>query len=116
LSNSISHLIADYRNSAAAHGAATEVGDHKNANKHHDRLTQELLQLRTSGSAGDQALLGLLNDENSWVRLWAASHLLRVYEDQARRTLEMLSNGPGILAFDAQMVLSEWGKGTLKTP
>ena len=116
MSQSLDDLVADYRGSAAAHGAATEAGDHKKANRQHDRLIEVLRQIRDSGATGDKALLGLLSDENTWVRLWAASHLLRVDEDQARRTLELLSQESGVVALDAEMVLSEWHKGTLSTP
>ncbi len=116
MSKSVSDLVSEYRLHAVEHGAATEKGDHKKANKHHDRLLATLRSLRDGGADGEQALLGLLEDQSSSVRCWAASHCLKIDENLARRVLEVVSSEPGIIGFNARMVLSEWNKGTLKVP
>ena len=116
MSESIGDLIANYRRHAAEHGAATEAGDHKEGNAHHDRLIEVVGALRRRGAEGDHALLDLLSDENPWVRIWAATHSLTIDEAQAHRTLDSLSTEPGIIGFDAQMVLTEWEKGSLRIP
>jgi len=116
VSKSLNDLVSEYRHNAVEHGRATETGDHKKANKHHDRLVGALHLLRQHGTEGEQALLGLLSDENASVRCWAATHSLENDAEQARNALEALSAQPGIIGFNARMVLSEWDKGTLKLP
>ena len=116
MSKSVGELVAEYRHSAVEHGAATAIGDHKKANKHHDLLMAAVHGLRQQGTTGDEGLLSLLDDDDQSVRCWAASHCLRIDEDRARSTLEQLAAEPGILAFNAQMILSEWDKGTLDVP
>jgi len=116
MSKSVEELVAEYRHRAIEHGAATEVGDHRKANKHHDLLMAAIRGLRERGATGNEALLPLLDDDDQSVRCWAASHCLKVDENRARSTLEELGAQPGIFAFNAQMVLSEWDKGTLDVP
>jgi hypothetical protein len=116
MSNSVEELVAEYRHSAIEHGAATAVGDHRKTNRHHDRLMAAVRGLREQGGTGTGALLPLLDDEDRSVRCWAATHCLRIDEDRARGTLEQLAAQPGIFAFNAQVVLSEWEKGTLDIP
>jgi len=115
VSESIGELIAKYRRHAVEHGAATEAGDYKKGNAHHDRLIEVLGDLRQHGAQGEQALLDLMRDESASARIWAATHSLSVDEAQARRALESLSAEPGIIGFEAQMVLSEWDKGNLRS-
>ena len=114
MNKSLDDLIWEYRHNAVEHGRATEIGDHKKANKDYDRLIKALRLIREHGTDGDDAVLGLLSDEDASVRCWAASHCLKVNEETARHTLEAVSALPGIIGFNARMVLAEWDKGTPK--
>jgi len=99
-----------YREAAIAHGAATESGDHKQANAVYDRLIEALEELRAIPD-GLRALESMLQDQNSSVRSWAASHLLPTRSDAAIEVLEQVSREPGLVAFSAHMVLKEWRAG-----
>lgn len=112
----INQLLLDYRRHALEHGVATEAGDHRKANRHHELLIATLNALRQSGPDAERALTGFFTDENASVRCWAATHCLKIDEKQACSTLELLSATPGILGFNARMVLAEWRKGTLRIP
>ncbi len=116
MSKSISELVTKYRQNALEHGAATAIGDHKRTNECHDLLMAAVRGLREQGVQGSEALLPLLDDQDQSVRCWAATHCLKVAEGRARRTLVDLASEPGIVAFTAEMVLSEWDKGTLDIP
>ncbi|MBM4345402.1 MAG: DUF2019 domain-containing protein [Deltaproteobacteria bacterium] len=109
-------LIATYRSSAEKHGEATRKGDYRKANKHHDILNDALVEIRKTGKIGAAALMDLLTDDDDSVRCWAATHCLVVEEPAARRVLQQFVDDGGFLAMDAEMVLKEWDKGTLKTP
>lgn len=115
MSKSTPDLIVEYRLHAAKHGNATSTGDSQAANQHHDALMEALSALRERGSEGSDALLGLLADRDQSVRCWAATHCLLIDEARAKGVLKDLAAGPGIVAFDAQMVLSEWDKGRLRS-
>lgn len=113
---SVSELAAEYRLNAVEHGAATARGDHRRANRHHDRLIAAAHSLRACGADGDGAILALLTDAHPAVRGWAATHSLRIDEARSRDALISLAAEPGVVGFNARVVLSEWDKGRLKTP
>ena len=82
-------------------------GEHKRTYEHHDLLMAVVRGLREQGAQGSKALLALLDDEDQSVRCWAATHCLTIAEARARRTLVDLAAEPGVVAFAAEMVLSE---------
>jgi hypothetical protein len=98
------------------HGAATDRGDHEEANVAHSALIRVLTVLRGSSDRGRSALTGLLEHENPHVRCWAATHLLPLDEEAATQALEALRSEPPFVGFDAAMVLREWKAGRLKVP
>ncbi len=97
-------------------GAATDRGDHEEANAAHDALIRALAALRDSSDRGRSALTGLLGHEDPYVRCWAATHLLPLDEEAATRALEALTSEPPFVGLDAEMVLREWRAGRLKVP
>lgn len=105
-----------YARAAAMHGAATDRGDHKQANAAHATLMSALAVLRESADRGRLVLTGLLEDEDTHVRCWAAAHLLPLDEDAATRALLALASEPPFVGFNAKMVLREWKAGRLKIP
>ena len=98
------------------HGAATDHGDHEDANTAHDALMRALAVLRESPDRGRSVLTGLLEHEDPHVRCWAATHLLPLNEEAAVRALEALTSEPPFVGFNAKMVLREWKAGRLKVP
>ncbi len=116
MTHTVAELVSRYREHAVEHGAATRTGNRKKANKHHDQLVEAMHALRNRAPDGLRPLLGLFGDEDASVRCWAASHCLSIDEVKARKVLEDASAEPGILGFNARMVLSEWDKGELRDP
>ena len=85
-------------------------GNHKLANKHHDRIRQIAAEFRASGVL--QQLIPLTTHEHLGVRGWAAMFLLELDESTSIKALE------GIVAlnephhsFNAELTLKEWKKG-----
>jgi hypothetical protein len=109
----IEHIINQYRQAAFLHGQATLTGNYKNGNRHHDVIIGCYIKLRTIGIEAIEHLATLLDDGDDNVVSWAATHLLPYHEKQSIETLTNISTKPGIIGFNAQMVLSEWRKGAL---
>ena len=112
----IDELKRAYIENAQLHDKASEEGDYKRANPAHDAVIDAYRQLRSAGDEGANALQGLMDHENASVRCWASTHCLPLCEDKAITTLRAIAEGSGVVALDAEMVLSEWNKGTLKLP
>lgn len=100
-------LLDRYRDAASRHGVATHAGESDQANVAHDELKDVARQLRESGDLSQ--LEELLVDDESGVRLWAASHLLDEAPAVARPVLEdLVHNDRSIVGFVAQTTLREW--------
>lgn len=105
-----------YHDFAEAHGAATQRGDYKAANKSYAKLVEVLLGIRTHGKDGEASLVRLSRDPNDAVACWAATHSLPFAESNALDVLKALSTRAGPMGFSAQMVIQEWMKGQLVIP
>ncbi|RVT98131.1 hypothetical protein EOD41_17320 [Mucilaginibacter limnophilus] len=90
---------------------ANEVGDSKTANKSYDKTIKAVKVLKSNGSIS--SLLPLLNDNRLAVRMTAAIFLLSKYENISLPVLEAIASSEGILAFTAEMTITEWKKGNL---
>lgn len=109
-------LIAQYRAAAVAHGIATEHGDHRRANRHHDTIAETYRELRARGEAAQCKLLVLLDDIDPHVRAWAASHALEFAPDRGEPVLRRLASYQSVVGLNAEMTLREWVNGTLQFP
>jgi hypothetical protein len=112
----LAELQQQYREHAEAHGAATQKGDYKSANKSHDELIAVLALILKAGSAGQVALRRLSQDTNEAVACWAATHCLTFDEPAALSVLERLSERTCLMGFDAKMVVQQWKNGQLVIP
>src|SRR5688500_16770000 len=90
----VSDLVCDYRESAIAHAVAIGQGRHKVANREFDTLKTIAAELRRRGGDGETALKKLIEDEELSVRVWAATHGLRVHTELAEQTLTEAAGGP----------------------
>lgn len=106
-------LLKQYRRYAKEHGASTEDGDHIIANKAHDGIVLVLKQMMAVNKVDD--LCEFLRDPDDWVRLWAATHTLKVKEKAALKVLKQLSKKDGLVGFDAENVINEWEEGNLSS-
>lgn len=113
----LTDLVKLYAEAAAAHGRATESGDHVQANKQHDVVASIYRELRRRGSDSQAALLSLLSHPDPGVRCWVASHALEYAPKLAEPVLSELSRGsPSFVRFGAELTLERWTKGTLRFP
>ena len=110
---SIESILDQYKQAAYLHGQATLTGEYKKGNRYHDVIIGCYIKLRTTGIEAVEQLLTLLDNEDDSIATWAATHLLPYREKRAMEVLTSISTKPGIIPFNAQMVLSEWRKGAL---
>lgn len=109
---SVDALLADYRKTAARHGAALEDGPPGPCNRAFDKLTRIRHELRARGPEYHSRLRVLLNDENPAVRRSAAVDALVFAPDEGARVLRDIASGPpGLIRHDAAMVLKLWEAG-----
>jgi hypothetical protein len=110
----IEGLIAEYTKSAIEHGLGTENGNSKRTNRAYDKIHRCYQSLKNFGDLGSQAITNLMEHENDSVKCWSAYHSLLYHRQKAVETLEDLAKKDGIIAFNAEMTLELWKKGTLK--
>jgi hypothetical protein len=111
----VEDLLRSYSQAAAAHGKATEEGDHKTANKMANMVSSVYSELRRRGAEAQRALLPLLHNENPGVRLWVASHALEFSPIDGEPVLvELASTYHSFTGMTAQVTLSQWREGKLR--
>ena len=106
-------LVRDYTSAAAAHGAASELGDYRRANRAHARLMAVLKKLRAQDDHGTASLISLADHPNRSVRCWAATHLLPLNEGVATEWLRQLGDERDLVGLAAERTLQEWRAGRL---
>ncbi len=109
-------LIGIYAKAAAQHGYWTISGNSRETNRQFEIVAGVYRELRSRGSEAQRALLRLLSHDDIAVRGWAAAHALEFAPEDRQLVLEEIARTPGILGFEAQMVLQEWRAGRLKFP
>lgn len=110
----LEELIREYELSASAHGQALAAGDHRSANRAHDRIASTYRELRRRAAASH--LLPLLRSEDENVRAWVGAHALEFAPEQGEPVLQGLMARPGLLRLQAEYTLKAWREGTLKFP
>lgn len=113
MNDELLQLTKLYRDSAIAHGEFMLAGNHREANKLHDKIINTMKQIRLHEADGDAVLLELVTDKNPSVACWAATHSLRKFEAVAKDVLEKISQNRGPIGFTAKMTVQEWNKGRL---
>lgn len=105
-----------YVEAARRHGQSLARGDSDAANAAYDEKDAALRELRAAPDRGRGVLTALLAHEDPGVRKSAATHLLPLDETAAIATLQEVAKVPGLVGFDAEMVIGEWKAGRLKVP
>ena len=96
-------------------GKYEELGNSKMGNRQYNIIKSCYLALKKLDQLDN--MVGLLEHENPYVRLWAASYMLPIAPIKSEGALKELSTLKGKpVAFSAQMTLQEWRKGTLSLP
>ncbi len=97
---------------AAAHGAATEAGDHRTANTRAPVIVAALAELRRRGADAKARVLVLLEHPEPGVQASAAAEALAFAPEPAAEVLAALAEAPNsLVAFTAGHVLREWQRG-----
>jgi hypothetical protein len=110
----ISAAIDEFRAAAntKADGARPVSLDHAL----HARMSRAYHYLVSLGEGGRAAFSALLHDESPCVRAWVAAQLLSEGERAAIPIMQQLAASPGIRGFNAEMTLSEFQAGNLRSP
>lgn len=110
--NNLDSAINIIIESSQKHAQATETGDYKTANKNYYLIKKGVTYLREND--GIEKLKELLTYNETSVKVWVASYLLKHDEHLAVTVLEEIaSKSIPHQSFDAKMVLQEWRKGNL---
>ena len=109
----ITELIDDYRKYVVLYKNGYTGGNSKEVNKAHKEINIVLNELISINE--DIKLVDLLNDEDKWIQLCAATHLLEVEETKALKTLNIIKNeNIQFLSLIAETTIDEWNEGNLK--
>lgn len=108
----IEKLVKEFAENVVAQTDAIRRGDAKTGNKHAKRYIRAVEALRALGDQGRDALVPLMHEGSDDVRSMAAAFLLRHRHNEARRVLEDLARGEGLVAFEASEALKRWEEGT----
>jgi hypothetical protein len=105
----ISKLTARFVEAARMQGVGIESGDSRVANRWYKSLVAIREEFREHGMGGDVAILCLIENEDAYVRLWAATYALAFSPQRAQTALESLAaSQASFLRFTAATTLSEW--------
>jgi hypothetical protein len=105
----LKEIFIDY---AIKHGQAIEQGDHKTANKIHEKLTALYVKLKSNENWDVLKELVKHNDES--VRLWAATFLLKNDTILSLQVLNGLKESDKIIGLTASTTIDMWSKGMLQ--
>ena len=105
-----------YTGAAEVNSSASFAGDAARSNAAYDEMIEALHELDRLANGDRSPLLSLLSHRSEGVRLAAATHLLKTHTKEAVRCLKRLASGKGMVAFEAQITLSEWKAGRLDVP
>jgi len=108
----IATALSLFEEAAAKHGEATETGDYRTGNKCWGVIDQAIKFIKEQNETS--ALSRFLDHRAVGVRLWAASYMLPINENEAIKVLEHISGQSGLNSLSARTTLSEWRKGSLK--
>lgn len=89
-------------------------GDSKTGNKQYRIINNIIRDLKANPNYGLDKLIPFLEHQNANVMLTTAFCLIPMLPEQAKNVLVTLAAGRGLVAFNAEMTLSEWEKGNLK--
>lgn len=112
----IKELIQAYSEAASIQGMATESGDYKTGNKASDLLSAIYSELRRRGNGAQSAILSLLTNDDSGIRLWAASHAMDFSPNDGEPVLKALIPVGKFIGLCAKTTLNEWKNGKLRFP
>lgn len=100
-----------FAEAATEQAKAMENGDYKKAKKHYKIMANSVRVLRETYNIKN--ISNLLDSKSTGARLWAATFLLPVFENEAMQVLQQIANEKGILSSTAKTTIDKWKKGIL---
>ena len=114
---STQELVEAFARAAKEQGEALDECDSKKANRRTKLIQKTLAEIKRRGTDAWQQLLFLLNDQEPYVRYFAATYALRSNPNLAIPVLERLDHEQrGILSFRAGQALEQWRSGDWRLP
>lgn len=111
----IEQILKEYVEACIKQEDSLKRGDSKTGNKQYRIINVIRRDLKANPQYGIEKLTPFLEHPNANVRLTTAFCLIPIMPRQARDVLVELAAGRrGLVAFNAEMTLSEWDKGNLK--
>lgn len=110
----VSKLVDQFAKGVQGQTDAIWQGDSETSNRMSKLYIDAFAELRDAGEDGIVALAGLFMHSRPDVRCMAAAYLLRRRHGEAVRVLRELSEGKGLVAFEASQALKRWEEGTWK--
>ena len=114
MAETIDELVRRFREAAISKGAfqVNPREDHRL----HAEMARAFRALESRGPEVQAAFQSLLLDQSAHVRSWVAAQMLSQGEGSARSVLEQLRKDPGLLGFEAEIVLEQYRRGKLASP
>lgn len=100
----------EFLNLADSYYKAQLEGDWKKGNKFHKKLMEFY---KNKGKNFQNMYIEYINHANDWVRLWAATFLLKSHPDMAIGCLQKLSNEDSIISNFSELILTAFKGGDL---
>lgn len=100
-----------FAEAATEQAKAMENGDYKKAKKNYKIMVNAARVLRETDNIKN--ISNLLDSKSTGVRMWAATFLLPVFENEAMRVLLPIANEKGIHSSTAKTMIDKWKKGIM---
>lgn len=108
------NILQKYIDLIVQWGIAQDEANSRKSNKIYDKKRNLYHEIRVNINLYINDLIGLLNNENNYVKSEIAFLLLPYKTEEAKKALEEVSIKRGIVAFTAKMTLKLWNEGKLK--
>ena len=108
----IETALNQFEEAATMHAQATEQGNYKTGNKCYTVISRVIKFLKEENEL--KKLSSFLNHPSVGVRMWSATYLLPISENEGIKVLERIVGETGIHSLTAETTLIEWRKGNLK--
>lgn len=102
-----------FEDAAIKQSDASNNGKSKIANRNYDKIVSSISYLKNNDSLKE--LTRFYEHSNVFVRIWAASYLLPLYERKSLKILKEIADRNVLGSLEAEMTIKEWKNGNLKT-
>jgi hypothetical protein len=100
-----------FEDAASKYAEATEQGNYKLGNKCYSIVREAVVLLREQNQT--PLLSQFLNHHSVGARIWAATYLLPIQEDESLKVLEQIAATSGIHSLTAATAVQEWKRNAL---